>query len=261
MKKAMHMLTTLLALSTPALAQSNTQPTVLLVHGAFADGSSWNLVIEQLQKAGVKAQAVANPLRGLQSDGDYVASIAKQIAGPVLLVGHSYGGPVITVAGSEAPNVKGLVYVASFGLDQGQSIQETVAGFKEPLLNTALQGMTFPNGPSEALEFYIQPDRYHEVFSADLPTTITDVLRNSQRPVVASAFGEKLQIEPAWKKLPSWFLIATQDNAINPDAQRAAAQRIHAKTTEIDASHAVALSRPQDVAGLILEALKFIENR
>lgn len=258
MKKAIHMLTALLLSSVPAFAQH--PPTVLLVHGAFADGSSWNLVIEQLQKSGIKAQAIANPLRGLQSDGDYVASIAKQIAGPVLLVGHSYGGPVITVAGNKAPNVKGLVYVASFGLDQGQSIQDSLAGFKEPLINSALQGLTFPNGQAEMLEFYIQPDRYHEVFGADLPTTMTDVLKLTQRPVVASAFGEKLQVEPAWKKLPSWFLVASEDNAINPDAQRAAAQRIHAKTMEVAASHAVALSRPQDVAGLILEALKTLEH-
>ncbi|GEM46332.1 alpha/beta fold hydrolase [Deinococcus cellulosilyticus] len=261
MKKVLSTLTALLALGAPALAEntSTTTPTVLLVHGAFADASSWSRVIEELHKAGIEAQAVANPLRGLQSDGDYVASLAQQIPGPVLLVGHSYGGPVITVAGSEADNVKGLVYVASFGLDRGQSIQDTLAGFKEPPLNSALQPLSYPNGAATATEFLIQKDRFHEVFSADLPHNVTDVLRVSQRPVAASAFGEKLQVEPAWKKLPSWFLVATADQAINPDAQRAAAQRIHATTIEVEASHAVAVSRPAEVTGLILQALKSLQ--
>ncbi|GGJ42694.1 alpha/beta fold hydrolase [Deinococcus roseus] len=259
MKKTLQTLS-LMLLGSFALAQTPVPTTVVLVHGAFADGSSWNEVSKVLQKQGVPVKVVANPLRGLTNDGEYVANVVRQIPGPVLLVGHSYGGPVITYAGTQAPNAKGLVFVASFGLDQGQNILESIQAFKPAPLNAALQEATFPNGAGTAGEFYVQQDKFHEVFAADVPQDISDAMGASQRPVAGLAFGEKLSIEPAWKKLPSWFLITTQDNAINPDAQRDAAKRIHAQTVEIAASHAVAVSHPTEVAQLILNALHSVNK-
>ncbi len=230
-------------------------PTVILVHGAFADASSWASVIERLQLAGVKVQAVSNPLRGLSIDGEYVASVARQINSPVLLVGHSYGGPVITYAGSKADNVKGLVFVASFGVDKGQNVNDSTAAFPPPLLATSLEPKQYPDGTGNAVELYIQPDKFAQVFAADVTAEKLPVLAASQRPVAAAAFGEPLAVEPAWKRLPSWFLVTTQDNAINPDSQRAAAKRMGATVKEVAGSHAVAVSQPGTVANFILDAV------
>ena len=229
--------------------------TVILVHGAFADASSWSGVVQKLHAAGIKVLAVPNPLRGLTSDGEYVASIAKQTDGPVLLVGHSYGGPVITYAGSKASNVKGLVFVASFGIDNGQSINDSTAAFPAPLLATSIEPRQYPNGGTPGVELYIQSAKFAQVFAADVPAAQQTILAVSQRPVAAAAFAEPLSITPAWKTLPSWFLVTTQDNAINTESQRAAAKRMNATVLEVAASHAVAVSQPQTVADFILKAL------
>jgi pimeloyl-ACP methyl ester carboxylesterase len=260
-------LLTLSALGSAAITQkqggttmnSNT-PTVILVHGAFADASSWAGVIERLQLAGVKVQAVSNPLRGLSYDGEYVANVAKQTTGPVLLVGHSYGGPVITYAGAKADNVKGLVFVASFGLDKGMNINDSTAAFPPPLLATSIEPKQYPNGAEPGVELYIQSAKFAEVFAADVAPEKLPVLAASQRPVAAAAFGEPLSLEPAWKKVPSWFLVTTKDNAINPDSQRAAAKRMKATTKEVAASHAVALSQPGTVANFILDAVNAVSK-
>lgn len=238
----------------------STTPTVVLVHGAFADSSSWTHVIKLLQKDGVSVQAVSNPLRGLTHDGDYVASAVSQIDGPVILVGHSYGGPVITHAGTKASNVKALVYVASFGVDAGVSALASTQGFPEADLGSALEQKQFPVKGGAETEIYIQKDRYPSVFAADLPADQAAALAVSQRPIAATVLGEPLGVEPAWKKLPSWFLVATQDRAINPDSQRAAAKRLGANAVEVEASHSVAASRPEEVAKLILEAVKAVSQ-
>ena len=232
-----------------------TAPTVILVHGAFAYASSWAGVVERLQRVGVHALAVSNPLRGLSSDGEYVASVAKQVTDPVVLVGHSYGGPVITYAGSKASNVKGLVFIASFGLEKGQNINESTSGFAPPLLATSIEPKQYPLGTGDAVELYIQADKFAKVFAADVSAERLPILAASQRPVAAAAFAEPLSIEPAWKTMPSWFLVAAQDNAINPDAQRAAGKRMGSTMLEVKASHAVAVSQPQTVADFILKAL------
>lgn len=234
---------------------SNNTPTVVLVHGAFADGSSWAGVIDRLRARGVEAVAVGNPLRGLAHDGDYVASVAGQVDGPVVLVGHSYGGPVITHAGAKTPNAKALVYVAAFGIDQGESALGSVEGFPPVDLGTSLVQRTFPDGEGAEVEFTIRPDAFASVFAADLPADFTATAALSQRPIAARALGEPLSVEPAWKSLPSWFVVATADNAIHPDSQRAAAKRLGATSVEVDASHAVAVSRPDEVADLILAAV------
>ncbi|MFJ3307418.1 alpha/beta fold hydrolase [Streptomyces sp. NPDC086549] len=241
------------------MTSSAPSPTVVLVHGAFADASSWSRVVGRLSAAGVATVAAPNPLRGLTADGEYVANIAGQIEGPVLLVGHSYGGPVITYASAKADNVKGLVFVASFGVDQGVSTLGSNEGFPPAELDAALLPRTFPRDDETGTEFYIQPEHFHSVFCADLPADEAAVLAVSQRPAADAAFGEPLAVEPGWKKVPSWFIVAGADHAINPDAERAAAKRIGATVTEIDGgSHAIALSHADEVAQVVLGALREI---
>ena len=232
--------------------------TVALVHGAFADSSSWAGVVTELQRNGVAVQAISNPLRGLSADGDYVASALGQIEGDVVLVGHSYGGAVITYAGARAEKVRGLVYVAAFAPDAGQPVGALIAAFPETLLATSLAPHTYPTADGPAPEVYVDPAKFPEVFAADLPAEQTAILAASQRPIAAGAFAEPLAGEPAWKTLPSWFVVATADNAINPDSERADAAKMGANVTEVDASHAVAVSRPLDVAAVILDAVTTI---
>jgi pimeloyl-ACP methyl ester carboxylesterase len=244
------------------MATSESPITVVLVHGAFADASSWSRIVPRLHEAGAKVEAVPNPLRGLTYDGEYVASLVGQIDGPVLLVAHSYGGPVITYAASKATNVKGLVYIASFGLDQGVGTLESVASFPPSELGTALLPRAYPLGDETGTELYIQPEHYHSVFCADLPAQEAAVLAVSQRPGSELAFGEPLAVEPGWKTVPSWFGVAGADHAINPDSERAAAQRMGATTVEIEGgSHSIALSQPARVTEVILQALAAVGSR
>jgi pimeloyl-ACP methyl ester carboxylesterase len=237
-------------------------PTVVLVHGAFTDASSWADVIGHLEHAGVAVQAVANPLRGLTIDGEYVAGVLDQIEGDVVLVGHSYGGSVISYASSAAANVKALVYVASFGLDEGVGTLESVASYPAPELNDALLPRTYPdaNG-NKATEFYIQADKFHSAFAADLSAERAGVMAISQRPVAELAFAERLSVEPGWRTRPSWFVIPGNDHAINPDAERAAAKLMGSATIEIPgASHAVAISHSEQVSDVIRETVANVCN-
>lgn len=236
----------------------HTQPaTVVLVHGAFADGSSWGPVISRLQSMGIPARAVVNPLRGLTADGDYVASVVNQIDGPVVLVGHSYGGPVITHAATKTPNTKALVFVASFGMEKGVTTLGSVENFPEVPLGSALEPHPYPTADGTGTEFTIRVDRFAEVFAADLPAEQVAVLAASQRPAADVAFGEPLSVEPAWRDLPCWFAIATADNAIHPQSQYFAAEKMTARTVVIEGgSHAIALSHPDEVANLIVDAVR-----
>ena len=229
-------------------------PTVVLVHGGFADASFWGPVIKDLQARGLPVLAPPNPLRGLAHDAEYIAAYVNQIDGPVLLVGHSYGGAVISVAGASTPNAVGLVYVAAFALDEGESFGEIFARFGDTPLVGAVRPSSYPrpNGGT-AVELTIAPELYREAFAADLPTEITDVLAVSQRPF-AAIFEDRAQAA-AWKTLPSWAVVATSDKAIPPDAERHMAQRAGAQTVEVDASHSIALSQPKAVAELIQTAV------
>jgi pimeloyl-ACP methyl ester carboxylesterase len=222
-------------------------PTVLLVHGAFADASSWSEVIADLQEAGIEVIAPANPLRGVAADAAYLASIAGRIDGPVLLVGHCYGGAVITQAGTQPGNIVGLVYVAAFAPAVGESLLDVSARFPDTLLGPALR----PVG--NASELHLTPDRYREVFAADLPERLTSVAAAAQRPVAAAAF-EQSCTAAAWQRLPSWFVVASADHAVHPEAQRFMARRIGADTIEVDASHAITRSRPVEVTAHIRTA-------
>src|SRR6188472_3413309 len=173
-------------------ATENAPLTVVLVHGAFADASSWNGVIERLQHAGVQVTAPANPLRGISIDSRYTARFIEQIPGPVLAVGHSYGGAVISNAATDAANVVGLVYVAAFAPDEGEVLGEVTAGSKDSVLNTALLPLHYPTGDGgePAVEFAIDPAKFRDAFAADLPAEQTAVMAATQRPVAQSAFTE-----------------------------------------------------------------------
>jgi pimeloyl-ACP methyl ester carboxylesterase len=230
-------------------------PTVILVHGAFADASSWARVLQRLREAGIMAEAIPNPLRGLTFDGEYVASVLGQIEGPVVLVGHSYGGAVMTYASSKAPNVRALVYVASFGLDEGISANKSVANYPPPELASSVEVRTFPNGAEPGLEALIQRGKFHSAFCADVPAEEAAIYGASQRPVAVSALDEPLAVAPGWRTIPSWFVIAGADHSIDPGSQRAAAARIGATTVEIEGgSHSIALSQPARVAAVVIDA-------
>ena len=234
-------------------------PTVVLVHGGFADASFWTPVIQELQARGLPVLAPPNPLRGLAGDAEYIASFVNQIEGPVLLVGHSYGGAVISVAGAAADNVVGLVYVAAFILDEGESFGEVFAGFPDtPLLGAVRPGTyPLPDGGT-AVELSIAPELYRSAFAADLPSDVTEVLAVMQRPF-AAIFDDRAQAA-AWKTLPSWAVVATADNAIHPDAERHMARRAGAETIEVEASHSIALSQPKAVVELIQTAVDATSN-
>ncbi|MGW2715594.1 alpha/beta hydrolase [Streptomyces argyrophyllae] len=234
----------------------STTPTVVLVHGAFADAASWSAVIEELQSHGIPVIAPPNPLRGLASDAAYVASVAAQIDGPVVLVGHSYGGALITVAGT-TENVVGLVYVAAYALEEGESLGELQGRFPLSPLVSNLKQWTYPvPGGEPAVEVTIAQDAFPSVFAADVPAEVTKVLAAAQRPLAAAAFEETASAA-AWRTKPSWALVAGADNAINPEVERFGAKRAGATTVEIEgASHAVAVSQPKAVAELIRDAVR-----
>jgi pimeloyl-ACP methyl ester carboxylesterase len=231
-------------------------PTIVLVHGAFADASSWNGVAELLQQQGHTVVAPANPLRGIAFDSAYIASAINQIHGPVVLVGHSYGGAVNTNAATSTPNVIGLVYVAAFAPDEGERLGEVEEGSKDSVLNTALVPLQFPtgNGDETATEFAIDPDKFHDAFAADLPAEQTALMAATQRPVAESAFSEA-NGPPAWKSLPSWAVVATGDTAAGADITRSMAERAGADIVELEGSHVIMISQPQAVTDQILKAV------
>src|SRR4051812_10406480 len=235
------------------MSESTNTPTVVLVHGGFADASFWAPVVEDLQAHDVPVLAPANPLRGLAHDAEYLASYVNQIDGPVLLVGHSYGGAVISVAAASTPNAVGLVYVAAFALAEGESFGEIFAEFGDTPLVGAVRPSAYPlAGGETAVELTIAPELYREAFASDLSEDVTRVLAVSQRPF-AAIFEDRAQAA-AWKTLPSWAVVATADKAIPPDAERHMARRAGAQTIEVEASHSIALSKPGEVAALIQTA-------
>jgi pimeloyl-ACP methyl ester carboxylesterase len=234
-------------------------PTIVLVHGAFADGSSWNDVIERLQHQGYTVVAPPNPLRGVGADSAYLASAVNQLDGPVLLAGHSYGGAVITNAAVQVPNVVGLVYVAAFAPDTDERLGDVSASSKDSLLMTALVQRDYPTGPGgeAAPELMVDPARFGEVFAADLPAERAAVMAATQRPVAAAAFSD-VSGPPAWKALPSWAVVATADKAAGSDIVRSMAQRAGADILEVDGSHLIMVSQPQTVADLIVKAARAV---
>jgi pimeloyl-ACP methyl ester carboxylesterase len=233
---------------------TTSQLTVVLVHGAFADSSSWAGVIERLQAGDVQVIAAANPLRGISHDNAYVASVFSQIPGPVLAVGHSYGGAVISNAATAASNVVGLVYVAAFAPDEGEKLIEVTGTSKDSVLGTALVPRQYPTGSGSGTEFLIDPAKARDAFAADLSDQQAALIGVIQRPVSELAFGEPSG-PPAWKKLPSWAVVATSDRAAGTDVVRAHAERAGAEITEVDGSHVIMISKPQVVVDVIQAAI------
>jgi pimeloyl-ACP methyl ester carboxylesterase len=237
-------------------------PTVLLVHGAFADGSSWAPVIKMLQEANVKVRAIPNPLRGLIVDSDYVASAISQIEGPVLAVGHSYGGAVITNAATKANATKpghvvGLVYVAAFAPEEGESVADIVGRSTDSILGRpgVLRQTNFPSGQDQvAIELTIDPEFFHEAAAGDLTPEDASVLSAAQRPIADVANVEQSG-PPAWKSLPTWAVVATADKAAGTDEVRFMAKRAGADIVEAPAPHLIMISKPEVVTAHILKAL------
>jgi pimeloyl-ACP methyl ester carboxylesterase len=229
----------------PAVAAVPEKPAIVLVHGAFADAASWSRVIPILQRDGYEVTAVENPLASLDSDVAWTKRIVDAQTRPVVLVGHSYGGAVITGAAADDPKVKALVYVAAFAPEAG----EPVGAFGEKYPVKLSSGLR----PDSAGFLYIDRSQFRELFAADLPEAQTAVLAASQKPVNSSVFGASVP-QAAWKSIPSWYIVATEDHAINPDLERFYAKRIKAKTVEIKSSHVPFVSNPAAVARVIEEA-------
>jgi pimeloyl-ACP methyl ester carboxylesterase len=230
------------------------KPTVVLVHGAFADSSSWNGVIEQLVTNGYSVIAVANPLRGLRTDAQYLRGLLDNVEGPIVLAGHSYGGSVMSEAADEHPNVKALVYIASFLLDKGESTAQLAAKFPGAQLGPALNPVPIrlPDG-STGDDLYITQDEFRRVFAADVPAQVAALMAATQRPITAAALDEPAT-RAAWKTIPSWNMVTTQDLAIPAESMRFMGERANSQTVEVEASHAVTVSQPGAVADLITTA-------
>jgi pimeloyl-ACP methyl ester carboxylesterase len=237
--------------------QTGAKPTIVLVHGAFADASSWNGVIERLLQQGYTVIAAANPLRGLAADTAYTASLLNQIDGPVLLVGHSYAGAITTNAANSAPNVVGLVCAAAFATDDGENLNDVESGSKDSILGTALVQYHYPAGPDG--ETSVELALFREAFAADLPEETTALMAATQRPTATAAFSEASG-PPAWKKLPSWTVVATGDKAAGADVIRSQAQRAGSSITEVEGSHVIMISQPQAVTDVIVTAARAVAD-
>jgi len=235
------------------------EPTIVLVHGAFADASSWNGVVERLLQGGHHVVAPANPLRGLAADSAYIASYISQIDAPTILVGHSYGGAVISNAASAAKNVLALVFVAAYAPENGETLGGAGANSKDSVLNSALVQRLYPTGKGgeTAPEFIVDPATFHDAFASDVPEKQSAVMAATQRPVAAAAFSDASG-PPAWKSIPSWSVVAVGDKAAGTDLIRSMAIRAAAKTVEIKGSHVIMVSQPQAVTDVILEALQAV---
>lgn len=230
------------------------KPTIALVHGAFAESASWNGVIARLQEKGLAVVAIANPLRSLAGDAAYVRDVLASIEGPVVLVGHSYGGMVISAAAAGNPAVVGLVYVSAFAPDTGESAFQLSTSAPGSSLGEALAAYPVSTGGDE---FAIRPEVFGQQFAADVPQAETRLMAATQRPVTEAALSEGLPTaRPAWKDIPSWHVFGELDRNIPAAVLRAGAQRAGARAVHeiAGASHAVAVSHPDDVVAAIAEA-------
>jgi pimeloyl-ACP methyl ester carboxylesterase len=228
------------------------KPTIVLVHGAFADSSSWNGVVTALRGDGYPVLALANPLRGVRADAEYLRSTLAGVEGDVVLVGHSYGGMVISNGGTGNPNVKALVFVGAFAPDAGDSAATLSGRFPGSTLAETLAAVKLPGGDTD---LYIRQDRYHAQFAADSPADVAAVLAAGQRPITEAALGEASG-EPVWKSVPSWFVFGSEDRNIPAAVHRFMAERAGSRRTiELEGgSHTVGIPEAATVADLIREA-------
>jgi pimeloyl-ACP methyl ester carboxylesterase len=238
-------------------SSASPKPTVVLVHGAFADASGWYDVIHRLQKDGYPVLAPANPLRGVASDAAYIASILDTLPGPIVLVGHSYAGAVITNAAVNHPGVSALVYLAAFAPEQDEDGLTMVSRFPgSQIVPPGLPDATLVARPAPLLtggtgiDLYIDLARFRQIFAADVSAEIAAEMGAAQRPIADVVFSDKSGV-PAWKTIPSWAVVATGDNVIGAANVRFMAQRAGAQITEVNASHAVMVSQPEVVADVI----------
>lgn len=232
------------------------KPTIVLVHGAFADSSGWSDVASQLMDQGYPVIAFSNPLRDPISDGAYLRAFLDTIDGPIVLVGHSYGGAVISNAATGDPDVRSLVYVAAYALDEGESVAEAnhLGGghtvVTDHLVLRPIPGVAPPNADA-----YIDPAWFGELFAQDLPRRTARFMAATQRPGALAALVTESG-PPAWQEIPSWYMVATQDRIIPPEAERAMAARAGAQVVEVDSSHVVMMSHPRAVVRLIRDAAR-----
>ncbi len=235
---------------------TDAKPTIVLVHGAFADASGYNAVITRLEADGFAVVAPPNPLRSLATDADSIRTRVAAIAGPVVLAGHSYAGAVISYAVDGLTNVTGLVYLAAFGLEIGESCLSAQDGYPPSLLATQNSPTPYdapgaPGGP----DLYINPSRFREVFCGDSSEEVARALHATQRPLAAYAFTETATVR-GWDQHPSWYLVCNHDNSIPPALQRNMAERMGAHTEQIDASHTAFIAHPDRVAEFIERAVE-----
>ncbi len=230
----------------------NVKPTIVFVHGAFAESSSWDGVISKLADEGYPVSAAANPLRSVKGDADNLTSLLKSIEGPIVLVGHSYGGMVITCAANGSDNVKALVYVAGFAPDVGESAADLSGRFPGSSLGAALSPVKLPD---DGTDLYIQQDKFWQQFAADVPESQAKIMAATQRPITEAALTEASDAA-SWKTIPSWFIFGEADKNIPPAAQHFMAERAGSKKTIAieGASHVIMISHPDAVAQLIEEA-------
>ena len=235
------------------------KPTIVLVHGAWADASSWNAVATELQGQGFTVLAPQNLLRGVEPDADYVASfLAQRTTGPVVLAGHSYGGFVITNAGARGGDVTALVYVDAFIPEVGETTFQILgpsgSALAVPDPTTVFDLAGYPGAPEGDVEAFLKPETVHQSFAQDLPEADRRLIAAGQRPITLSANTSPSQ-HAAWKTLPSWAVVGTEDKVIPPGAQRSMAERAGATITEVAASHVSMVSQPQAAIDAILAAV------
>ena len=240
-------------LSVASAVGDSAKPTIVLAHGAFADGSSWHKIIPMLQGDGYTVIAVQNPLTSLPDDVATTKRVMDAQKGPVVAVGHSYGGAVITDAAAGNPNVKAVVYVAAFAPEAGEPLASPGAKFAPPAIRSALV-------PDAAGFLYVDRTKFHDVLCKDLSAADARVLAATQKPVNGAVFGASVA-HVAWKTIQSWYIVSSQDQAINPELERFYAKRIGAKTTEVKASHVPFLSHPGEVAKVIAEASRATQSQ
>lgn len=242
--------------STPLHKPKAPKPTVVLVHGAFADSSGWNLVTPALQADGYPVLAFSNPLRGIDYDSQYLRDFLTTIKGPIVLVGHSYGGAVITNAATGNPQVKSLVYIAAYALDEGEAVASANSlGGGHTEVTDHLVIRPFPGASATDADAYIDPAHFPRLFAQDLPKVVAKTMAAAQRPGSYASLIAPSGV-PAWKTIPSWYMVAKQDRIIPPEAERTMAKRAKATTVEVNTSHVPMLSKPSSVISLIKKASK-----
>ena len=232
-------------------------PTIVLVHGAWADATGFDAEIRALQREGFRAIGFANPLRDLAGDAAYLAEFLRTVTGPIVLVGHSYGGNVISKAASGNGQVQALVFFNGWMCDEGESQQELLERFEGSLVGPSIRPVPFTNPDgSEGTDLFLDPEAFREAFAADVDPETAAVMAAAQRPYAAAAFAATPSDPPAWKTLPCWYLLGTEDKAIPPALQRFMAERANATIVEVPASHVSFVSQSEVATQLILQAVE-----